>query len=669
MLRYGLTIFTGAFLLFAVQPLIAKAILPWFGGSASVWTTCMLFFQVVLLLGYLYTHWSIGRLAPRRQAMVHIALLAASLVLLPVSPSPRWKPVGHEDPILRILLLLATTVGLPYFLLSTTGPLVQAWCARDLRHAVPYRLYSLSNLGSMLALLSYPVLVEPLVTIRGQITGWSAAYALFVLLCGALAWRNRSVPAPDVVERESQPPNAAPSWKMHALWLVLAACPSMLLLAVTNHLCQNLAAIPFLWILPLSLYLASFIICFDHPRWYHHDVYYWLLVGALGVMTYGLLKIDANASLKVLIPVFAAGLFVCCMFCHGELAARKPHPRYLTHFYLMVATGGALGGLAVGLGAPTLFKGYFELPVAITACGALALFLIYGRRVITDVAWVAITVGLVVAASVEIRAFTSTSRVMMRSFYGGLRVVDLHGQGEDDATRTLAHGVINHGTQFLAPHKRREPTAYFGPQSGAGVAVRFADRSPLHVGIIGLGAGTLAVYGRRGDTYRFYEINPQVIELARREFSFLEDCEAQVEVVLGDARLSLEREPPRNFDVFVVDAFSGDSIPVHLVTREAFELYLRHLKPDGVLTLHISNSYLDLVPVVRRLAQALGRPSRLVVTTDDEPRKLSGSVWMIVTSNTALLAKAGLGQDNVAAPARPISLWTDDYSNQFQILK
>lgn len=673
---YAVTIFTGAFLLFQIQPLIAKIILPWFGGSAAVWTTCLLFFQVVLLAGYLYAHLVTRVLPPRVQASVHVALAVASLLLLPIIPSPAWKPAGGADPILQILGLLAATVGLPYFLLSSTGPLAQAWYVEDRRGAIPYRLYALSNLGSMLALLTYPVLVEPFATTRHQAGFWSFGYGVFVALSMVLALRRRrnaSPPSPDfAAEMELEPPG----WQTRLLWMLLPACASALLLAVTNHLTQNIAAIPFLWILPLSLYLLSFIITFDRETWYKRTLYLRLLAVALALMTYTMVDDLETTDLRVLIPIFAAGLFVACMVCHGELAHLKPHPRYLTSYYLAIALGGALGGVLVGFIAPHFFRGYYELPVAIGLCGSLALAVLYldpatplyrGRWRIAWLALAGLLAALIISLGVGIRSSTADYRIRMRSFYGGLRIMD-DGIGED-ATRKLMHGTINHGEQFLWAGRSRTPTTYYGRRTGVGIAIRNSGRTPQRVGVIGLGAGTLAAYGRKGDTYRFYEINPQVIRLANAEFRFLRESEAEIEIVLGDARLSMEREPDQQFDILVLDAFSGDAIPVHLLTREAFALYARHMKPDGIMAVHISNRYLDLQPVVEKAASTL-HSRGFVIDTEDAADNVFGATWVLLSSRPGLFDSPPFKEAGAPLhPGKPVRMWTDDYSNLVQILR
>jgi SAM-dependent methyltransferase len=678
MILYALTIVVSAFLLFQVQPVIAKIILPWFGGSAAVWTVCMLFFQMALLLGYLYAHALVRYLKPRTQMLVHAGLLLVSALALPVYPNASWKPLNGDEPTLRILGLLAVTVGLPYFLLSTTGPLLQAWYARRFRGAMPYRLYALSNAGSMFALLSYPVLFEPVFTTHQQAWMWSAAYGVFVVLCGVTAIRSGNAAAP---ERVAEPEAVEkPSAKQYLMWLLLPAVASLLLLAITNHLSQNVAAIPFLWVLPLSIYLLTFILCFEGSGWYRRNPYLQLLAVALGSMAYAL-SVDSTGSvpIRVMVPLFAMGLFTCCMVCHGELARLKPDPRYLTHFYVMIAAGGALGGLLVGLVAPHLFNALYEMPLGLVACAVLVVWVL---RQDAELKWfqrwrqpapivaAVLTVALAVFVGIGIRDSVRGSRVLVRNFYGALRVRDSGPATQLDATRTLTHGTINHGEEFLNPARRDLPTTYYGPDTGVGLAIREKQKTKaIRVGVIGLGTGTLAAYGRLGDYYRFYEINPLVPWLAHTEFSFLPDCKAKVEVAMGDARLSLEREAPENFDVLAVDAFSSDSIPVHLLTLEAMELYFRHLQPDGVLAVHISNRYLDLAPVLAGETRATGKVARIVDTDDDDTQDVFGATWVLLTSPASGFHGEELRNSTEIASQRTVRLWTDDYSNLFRILK
>jgi SAM-dependent methyltransferase len=674
MLLYAVTILVSAFLLFQVQPVIARMILPWFGGSAAVWTTCLLFFQSVLLLGYLYSHWLYKKLRPRAQMAAHMALLAVSAAVLPIWPAASWKPTGGDDPTLRILLLLLASVGLPYFLLATTGPLLQAWYGRRYRGAMPYRLYALSNAGSMFALVSYPVLFEPRLGTRHQALAWSWGYGVFILLCAATAWMGRK-------DAGGEPPSAMAAAEPAArifFWIALPGCASILLMAITNHLTQNIAAIPFLWILPLSIYLLSFILCFESVWWYRRTLFLGLFAVAVGGMAYALSPEFQNTPVKVTIPFFAVGLFICCMVCHGELARLKPEPSRLTYFYVMIALGGALGGGFVALIAPRVFSGFYELPVGLAAC-ALAALAVWRAdpesglggpwQRPAPVGAVLLTLAVTGYLGLTIYGRGHDARVMVRNFYGGLRVIDVAADDSEEPVRRLMHGTITHGEEYLKPEFQSRPTTYYGPNSGVGRAIRQdQEKGPVRVGVIGLGTGTLAAYGRGGDYFRFYDINPLVLRLANTEFHFLKLCKARVEVVLGDARLSLEREAPENFDVLAVDAFSSDAIPVHLLTREAMALYFRHLKPDGVLAVHVSNKHLNLKPVVKLAAAALGKDAR-VVDTEDEPNDVFGSTWVLVTS-AASFFDAPLTRMAVAVPLpRNMRMWTDDYSNLFQILK
>ena len=678
MLLYACTIFLSAFLLFQVQPLIAKMILPWFGGSAAVWTACVLFFQLLLLLGYLYAHWTIQYLPPKRQTILHGALLAVSMLMLPAIPNPAWKPTGGEDPTLRIFGLLGATIGLPYFLLSTTGPLVQAWFVRERRKpgTTPYRLYALSNLGSMLALLSYPVLVEPYFATQMQGYGWSAGYVAFVLFCGFTAARQVRKQA------ASQPSDEQATRLPHATllltWVLLAACASTLLLAVTNHLSQNVAAIPFLWVLPLALYLLSFILCFDGDGWYRRSVFLGLFAVSVGSMAYALFADTENLPLKVALPLFSAGMFVCCMVCHGELARLKPDPRHLTLFYLMVSIGGAIGGIFVGLIAPRVFSGYYELPLGVVATAAIVVSVLRGdpsgdskASPIWSPVWIGAVVcvlGLAGYVGYELRKSRAENRIAARNFYGGLKVSD-SGTGQS-AVRTLTHGTINHGDQYLDPTRRRMPTTYYGPHSGVALAIKNIGDAPRNIGVIGLGTGTIAAHGRPGDTIRYYEINPLVIGIARTEFYYLSDCEAKVDIMLGDARLSLEREPSQDFDVLALDAFSSDSIPIHLLTVEAFRLYFRHLKPTGILAVHVSNKYLDLKPIVGLAAKALEKQTCVIDTDDEDDINEFGATWVLVGGDRQFFQKPVISEGGTKLAGRSdLRLWTDDYSNLFRILK
>lgn len=755
MILYGVTVVTSAFLLFLVQPIVAKQILPWFGGSAAVWTTCVLFFQTVLLAGYAYAH-GLTRCAPRMQRAVHVALLAISVATLPIVASDAWKPTPESDPTLRILGLLVATIGLPYFLLSSTGPLVQRWLADDRRFASHgprvYRLFALSNFGSLVGLVAYPFAVEPWLAVRHQSFAWSAGYGLFVVACATCAWIvGRRAPslveahtvgmaidaATDARSDAAAPP---PTLARRAYWLVASALGSMLLLALTNHITQNVASIPFLWIVPLALYLLSFVVVFEGrggSGWY---VRRWWLTPAMALvvaMAWGLATAQGVLHIYAAIPLFSIGLFVACVFCHGELAATKPAPVHLTQFYLALAAGGALGGLFVALVAPRVFTNYWESPIAIVGVAMLALFTTRDRSAKRRLAGAALglaaSIAIVLAsatppfdtvrAALPAQASTWTTAALLlmaalalgiatwrrwptaivvaavacsgfyawryvrflsddtlhasRNFYGTLRVKQSAAGAWQE--RRLMHGVILHGDQYTASDKRRMATSYYGPGSGVVLALKQlgADR-PIDVAMVGLGAGTLTAWGRPGDRYRIYELDPDVTRVAQHWFTYLADSAAETRIVLGDARLSMEREldgsggtgTPILYDVIAVDAFSSDSIPVHLITREALSVYRRHLKPDGVVAFHVSNRYLQLAPVVAQLADDAGVFAVNVVDEPADDNTYSSSEWVLVTANEAFLDRDAVMDASVDVDPMPgLPIWTDQFNNLFKILK
>lgn len=670
-------IFLSAFLLFQIQPLLAKVILPWFGGGAGVWTTSLVFFQVTYLLGNAYAHWLVRLGNSRWSPRLHVALLALSLLLLPILPSSTWKPGYVGNPALRIFALLALTIGLPFALLSATSPLLQAWYARSVRGSWPYRFYALSNAGSLLALLSYPALVEPHSTTRHQAFAWSYTYGLFVLLCAWIAFRNRgTLPAPRAASA-----GPSPHWKRLLLWTALAADASALLLAVTNHISQDVAAVPLLWIVPLSLYLLTLIICFESPRWYQRPLLLRLLAVALAGMTYALAPEFASAGPSLQIPLFCVGLFVSCMVCHGELARLKPEPQHLTIFYLMVATGGAIGGIFAGVIAPRIFHEFYELPIALAGCALVALICVTPgnskiiatpRRRVGFFGSAAVIV-LVLALLPYLTAPAHKVSNTMRNFYGVVRVEDVGGGQNQLARRDLINGTIVHGIEILEPGRRTEATTYYGAESGAALALNEAhNRGSIHAGIIGLGAGTLAAYGRAGDRFTFYEINPLVIQAASSRFDFLGGSKADINIVPGDARISLEHQPIQNFDVLLADAFSGDAIPVHLLTLESFQLYFHHLTPDGLLAIHISNKFLDLKPVVEAAAQSLGLKTKTITNDADQQNYIYTATWVLLYRQGSPLV-----QDDGDSATLPhwsrsdivVRPWTDDYSSLLKLLR
>jgi SAM-dependent methyltransferase len=667
---YAATIFLSSFLLFLVQPLIARQILPWFGGTAAVWTTCMLFFQSLLLAGYAYAHGANAKFSPRTQAIVHTVLLALALATLPIAPSDGWKPLGTEEPISYILLVLAATVGLPYLLLASTSPLLQAWFARVRPGVDPYRLFAVSNLASLLALIGYPLLVEPFLGNREQVVWWSVLFAVFAVLCAWLAWSASSKNLVEAVTAEEGP---APVRGDYVLWLALSATGSVLLLAVTNHVTQNVAAIPLLWLAPLTLYLLTFILAFEGRNLYRVEVFWSVVLVWLAGMAWLLVDSRFQFDLWMQIGMFLSGLFVGCMFCHGELYRSRPAARHLTAFYLTISAGGALGGLLVAVAAPLAFNAYYELGLALLALATLAAVRFAAVNRIARWASLAMLLAVAACAAYDGSRFLKDVVLSERNFYGVIRVKEYGYPGASFYLRRLVHGVIMHGEQYLEGEKRRQPTTYYLPTSGVGVAIAAAKtRGPVKVGVIGLGTGTLAAYGRKGDTFRFYEINPQVVAIARKQFSYLSDTEAHVEVALGDARLNLEREAPQGFDVLAVDAFSSDSIPVHLITREALAVYLRHMKPGGVVAFHVSNRFLSLPPVVGRLAKEHGVHVTLVSDNGkDGDDDHTTTDWVLVSRDPKSLQAKEILATKPEPPAEQPGwrTWTDDYSNLVQILK
>ncbi len=685
MILYAATIFISAFLLFLVQPVIAKQILPWFGGTAAVWTTCLVFFQSALLLGYFYSDWTTRKLSPRHQAILHIILIAVAIALLPIIPGAGWKPAGDEEPTLRIILLLTATIGLPYFLLSTTSPLIQAWFARSYPGQSPYRLFALSNLASMIALLGYPFIFEPNVTTRTQAIGWSIGFGVFAILIVAaarFAMRNdaaraEEAPTTPVVE------TASPTWREKALWVLLSAMGSILLLAISNHLTQNISSIPLLWVVPLALYLLTFILTFDGKGVYQRKIFFPLLWIAIGAMSWTLVDSSLHFALKWQVGVFSIGLFVACMFCHGELVERKPAPAYLTQFYLMISIGGAIGAALVGIAAPLTLPGYHELELSLLGLGALATWLGWGlwnanTSLPQWVGYGANTLSVVLcgvtlgATVVTIQSYNNNVVYQTRNFYGTLRVKEYDPPEVEYRRRSLIHGAIVHGDQYMDPPYNRSATTYYKPKSGIGLTLlgkeQLMPNQPRRVGLIGLGAGTLATYGNKGDVFRFYDINAAVVDIARRDFTYLKESDATIEISLGDARLNLEREVPQQFDVLAIDAFSSDSIPVHLITLEALDIYAKHMKPDGVIAFHVSNRFLDLKPVVQMLADKRGWHTAWIRDFYDDGSTTSD--WVLVTRHKPFLLREDIVNSTYVIPPEPgWRVWTDDFNNLLQVMK
>ena len=740
---YALTVFLSALLLFQVQLIIAKHILPWFGGIPAVWTTCMLFFQVLLTGGYYYSHRIVSKLSARRQGKTHLLLLGGSVILLvlqsfvwpsPLLPGAVWKPAGSDIPIIRVVSLLTISVALPFFILSATSSLLQAWFSAVFPGRSPYRLYALSNAGSLLALLSYPFLIEPNLALSLQSRIWFGLYVAFVLCCGYVALqlcRHRKTQIRLNAESDGLVTESGkherPTRMQRLLWLVLAAGASTVLLATINQISEEVAVIPFLWVLPLSIYLLTFILCFS-SRWLYCRL---LFVGAACVSMWfvarTMLKMLAimtsdvsGAGIIEQMMVYYVALFICCMLCHGELVRLKPKSMYLTQFYLFVSIGGALGGIFVGIMAPCLFNGLWELYIGYFVCGvaltavalrdhgsflnvpkwgwafrvpaatlvvllAIAPFFLLIDRLPQKHRDAALSVVRMLSLGEHLPVGDPDANIlaMRRNFYGVLRVTEAGSYGQSDYRRLLYHAQTLHGFQLQQDEAhRRMPTTYYGKRSGIGLCItnhpRYQSAEPcnrqMRVGVVGLGAGTVAAYGRSGDYYRFYEINPAMVELAATGggyFSFVADCRAEVDIVLGDARASLESEDPQDFDVLALDAFNGDAPPVHLLTKEAFDIYTRHVRSGGIIAVHITNRYLDFRPVIWQLADEFGLDG-VRISSDADNDCLYAADWILLTRDEEFLRLETIVKASTSRIAQeeidPVRIWTDDYSNLCQLL-
>jgi hypothetical protein len=680
MLRFSSTIFLGAFLLFQVQPMMGRYVLPWFGGGPAVWTNCMLFFQILLLAGYAYAHWLGSLRSARLQVAIHLALLTASLLFLPIGPrSDIWKPASSSDPAGRILLLLAATVGGPYLLLSATGPLLQRWFSLSHPEESPWRLYALSNLGSFLALFSYPFVLEPLLRLNTQAWVWSALYVVFAILCGWTAWKFRE-PALVFNSTDSGSSPRPALWTV-LFWVALAAAGSTLLLATTNQISQEIAVIPFLWVLPLSIYLLTFILVFERDRWYHR-LFFSVTMGLFAPLACAIMAASVVLPLRLQIGAYLVVLFGACMLCHGELARSRPPASQLTVFYLSIAAGGALGGVFVALMAPHVFTAFSEYPIGLAAA---CLFGFAGwLRTGAYRQWVrgnfavrvplmALLLGGLTAVAASVIGKDQFTSAAVRNFYGILRVKE--NMDANGALRQLTHGTIRHGFQYLRGAKHEWPTSYYGPHSGAGIVLKELDGRNLRVAVVGLGTGTLAAWGKPGDTFRFYEINPAVKDIAYHWFTYLKDSKAKTEIVLGDARVQMERElvngDSQDFDVIAVDAFSSDAIPLHLLTAECGDIYRRRLTPGGFLLLHISNRSLNLEAVTRGLAQHLHWQAAELVSMDYAATGESSANWVLITDNADFIKRPEIAGTVVhwAGKQRLPITWTDDFASLWHVLK
>ncbi|MEQ1883581.1 MAG: fused MFS/spermidine synthase [Bryobacteraceae bacterium] len=680
-LFFPVTIFLSAFLLFQVQPILGRFVLPVFGGGPAVWTSCMLFFQTVLLAGYAYAHWVGSRKNPRTQTWIHLGVLAVSCAFLPITPTMNaWRSAGSGDPTGQILFMLALAVGGPYLVLSSTAPLLQRWFHVTRPDDSPWGLYALSNAGSFLALLSYPFLIEPMLRLRTQTLVWSILFVVFAALCAWVAWNvGKTATAAAAESRASTEDDEAPRTVDIVLWIALAACASVVLLGTTNQVSQEVAVIPFLWVAPLALYLLSFVLTFASGHWYPRTAVA-ILAGILAPVSCAVLTASVAVPILLQLLTYLGTLFVLCMLCHGELVRLRPTEKHLTMFYLAVSFGGALGGGLAALAAPRIFSDYVEFPLSLAlACllgvlcwlraGALREWT--SRNFAVRIPMMAMLLGA--ATSLASGALSQSPGIdHRRNFYGVLRVsertVDYHTQ------RLLTHGRTQHGTQFMDGENKNRATTYYGSHSGVAIGITSLPR-PRRVAVVGLGAGTIAAWGREGDNYTFYEINPDVEAIARQWFTYLQDSKAMTSVVLGDARIELRRElesgRKHDYDFIAVDAFSSDSIPIHLLTSEAGDLYRERLAPGGILALHISNRSINLEPVTRGLAKHLGWHARMMISLPDLKTGESGSRWVLMTEKRENFEDTNI-RDTIlgwSSPSQPVVTWTDDFSSLWPLIR
>jgi len=710
----ALNIFVGAFLLFQLQPIIARYILPWFGGSPAVWTSAMLFFQLMLLLGYAYTHWLVRCLTLKKQIILHTALLALAMLTLPITPTAALRPEGGAEPIRQIIWLLLVSVGLPYLMLSATTPLMQAWLARLKPHQEPYGHYALSNAGSILGLLMYPFVLEPLLGVQQQTYFWSAG---FIIFCTCTAWVSHLIyrwakaakgdghfrentaqaaigqtahqRAHKAAKSSSGPHQASNTRKQIVAWFILSMIGVIILLAATNQLCKDVAVIPLLWILPLALYLGSFIVSFGFPLAYHRALWLPLLALTIGAVAYLLNQDYAQTEINLYtqILIYTLAVLASCTVCHGELYRLRPNAERLTLFYLTLSLGGAAGGLFVNLIAPLLFPGYWEFHLSLLLCLLIGgYFYIKDPKISTSgfsrlaiaTAWALYVIIISVYFYNHIQVQREAAIYAKRNFYGVLRVYEQF-PNTPKHIRELYHGRISHGGQLMQPALQKRPITYYGNRSGADVAIAqqrqlkllLDQPATLRIGVIGQGVSTIAAHGLQGDFIRFYEIDPDVSDIANNYFSYLKHTPAEIDITHGDARISLEKareaNQHHNYDILIVDAFSGDGIPIHLLTREALGLYRHHLAPEGVIAIHISNLHFDLRPVVFGLSKDANMQAIWIEHWGKGPGEKSND-WVLVTAsgrvNTQLSDK---GEPWPAEDFEPI-LWTDNYANLFAAL-
>ena len=714
-LFFYIPILLASTLLFLIQPLIGKHLLPLFGGTSYVWTTAMLFFQTALLLGYYYTY-SLTKLRPRTQAIIHTILLFTCICFIVyfniqkttaiLAPLEYLLPT-HFPPILQAMLLLVTSIGLPYFLLSTTSTLLSKWHYALFPTKSPYPLYAISNTGSLLAIVAYPFILEPLASTKTLAQFWTLFFLLTCLLLIAssvLIFRvakKENIMLTKSSVKLKRKSNSPPDRKTYIGWLLLAAASSFTLLSTTNILTQSVAPLPFLWLLPLGIYLVTFSASFQQLRPVNSTLF--ALCSLILAPFCFLFTITIVPNFILTVSLFSVFLFCSFMVYHTGLYLKRPHPKHLEKFYLTIALGSALGSALVAIAAPLLLPGLWEFQISLLITLIVSLFSLNKYRfpsvaqlntiasfdfhhgIKTKLKAMIVIVILLGSSALFLffirLAFQNKNAkhtlTSLRSFYGLVSVKE--SASKSGKIRLLLHGRINHGLQYTEPTKAQASTSYYGLESGAGVALKKyreinkQDSEKIRMGVIGLGVGTLAIYGQNRDDIRFFEINPDVEYLARKYFTYLNNSLAATDVVIGDGRLLLEAEEQKGadpYDVLVLDAFSDDAIPVHVITKEAFMVYKSRLKKNGIIVANISNSYLDLTPVIKQLA--IHHEMEYAIISDDgnPTRNLAPSLWAILTTNKSFLNDSVFKDKRIPnSEIKDLKLWTDNYSNLFNVLR
>jgi len=725
-LLFATTLFTSASLMFVLQPLFGKILLPLLGGSPAVWNTCMVFYQSILFLGYLYAHTLSTRLSASQQILVHASIILLSVLALPVGLPEQVTPPTEGNPTWWLLSTLGLAIGLPFFVLSTTAPLIQKWFAQIGHHSShdPYFLYAASNTGSLLALLSYPFLLEPNIGLAAQQTDWSMGYALLGVLiaaCAGMLWRNRQAAATVTAESAGHLP-----WLTQLHWLALALVPSSLLLGLTNFISTDIASVPLLWIIPLTVYLLSFIIVFS--KW-NDAIHPWMVriqpIFLIPFIAYAFIN-PADLPYWAYLILHVIAFFLAIMVCHGELAKRRPPTQYLTRFYLIMSFAGMLGGMFNTFVAPFIFNGIYEYPIMIVAALLLrpGLPLALNRRLLWQLlppilllgiglglyAWVgnlldyfdaiaislmlltcavfflrkqplgfALSAGVIIFLSLGVHSLSSHTLYQERTFFGVLAVREstlTDEQGQAETYHELFHGTTKHGAQRLPAALSTIPLTYYsrpGPMGQLFKAYNGVDQN-WHIGIVGLGAGALACYAKPQQTWTLYEIDPLVVEIASNPlyFTYLSQCNKTAQMRIGDARLSLVQEPDHSFDLLVMDAFSSDAVPTHLLTEEAIKLYFQKLKPNGILAFHITNRHLALKKVLSIHAEHLHLAALLeeFAAPDNMPLVVATD-WVAMAKQAQTLEplQAGLGGWQKMPLYFDMRPWTDDFTNIVGIWK